>query len=107
VAFGGTHQTLIPGNMSWGIINGSTGATSAGSGDFTSAKTGTGRYEITWTKAKGSATYAVVVAANSSTSVFPPALVESTTWKFVVQTWGEAAKETANQAFSFIVMAAS
>ena len=88
--------------LSWGEISG-TGAILSGSGDFTAAKVETGKYEVTWTKEKSSANYAVSITCANKNCV---ATVETTTAKgFVMRQFSE--NLAVGVAFSFLCCASS
>ena len=95
----GTRESFL----SWGVIS-SAGAIEAGSGDYTVAKTGTGIYEIKWTKAK-TATYAVIAASVESATF--GVTVAASNPAAVVYTYFIAGSKNENVSFSFIVVAAS
>jgi hypothetical protein len=95
----GTTQSFL----SWGEITGTTGATLSGSGDFTAVKIETGKYEITWTKEKSSANYAVISTCANKNCV---ATVETTTAKgFIMRQFSENVAVGVN--FSFVALSAS
>ena|ERR1700683_4195495 len=93
--------------LSWGEI-GETGTIEAGSGDFSVTKTGTGEYEVTWTKAKSSANYAVLVVTRLLVGLAE--VSGQTPAKFNIKT-GQVAEpgqvNLKNLAFSLIAVAAS
>lgn len=100
----GTNWLIVAGEVgqSWGLIT-SAGATTSGSGDYTSAKTGTGIFTITWITAKLSANYAVVASTNGG-GVGGPFVSQVTgieASKFSISTYKISTTEVKDVGFSF------
>lgn len=93
-----------PGVLSWGLIE-ETGTTIHGSGDFVSAKVGTGEYTITWNSAKALAGYAVTATTEGGAKPATVVLNERGTTKFKLNVFSETTKT--NLQFSFVVIATS